>query len=206
MIINVIKRTFSENKSVIILSIIIFLISIILGYVLKPYLYSYLNPAVNDLSQKVHSGVVKLTFADIFSNNIRVVFRMFIFGLAFCFSAVILAYNGFFTGYYISTRDNLFYTLLLIVPHGIFEFSSCILACSSGLVLFNFLYKFLKSVWNQDSENVLEILRVSFNESSDKLKQALILLVMASILMTIACFVEVYLTIPIANWIVSVVG
>lgn len=206
MIINEIKRTFSENKSVIILSIAIFFVSIILGYVLKPYLYSYLNPAVNDLSQKIHSGVIKLTFADIFPNNIGVVFRMFVYGLAFCFSIVILAYNGFFTGYYISTCDNLFHTLLLIVPHGIFEFSACILACSSGLVLFNFLYKFLRSVWNQDSENVLEILKVSFNESRDKLKQALILLLIASILMTIACLVEVYLTIPIANLIMSIVG
>ena len=38
-----------------------------------------------------------------------------------------------------------------------------------------------------------------------KLKQALILLVIASILMAIAGFVEVYLTFPIAEWIYSII-
>ena len=108
-----------------------------------------------------------------------------------------------FAGYYVATTDDLLVTALLIIPHGIFEFSSCILACASGFVLFNFLFKFLKTLHGQDDGPVKELLSNSFDESADKLKQAIILLVIASILMAIAGFVEVYMTIHIAEFILN---
>lgn len=201
-----IKLAFSENKLAIYVAIAIFFISMILGYIFEPSLYSYFNPVVEELTQKVQSGVVKLTFTDIFFNNIKIVFSMFLYGLVFCFSIAILAFNGFFTGYYLASTDNLLYTLLLIIPHGIFEFSSCILACASGLVLFQFLYGFLKSIWRQESKSARLILLNSFNENSTRLKQAIIILIIASVLMAIAGFVETYLTIPIAKAIISVLS
>lgn len=206
MIFNEIKLAFSENKLAIYLSIAILFISLILGYILEPYLVSYLNPVVDDLTQKVQTGVIRLTFADIFFNNIRIVFQMFLYGIAFCFSVIVLAFNGFFVGYYVAISDNALYTILLIVPHGIFEFSSCILACASGLVLFNFIYKFLKATWRNDKGSFKEILLDSFNASSKKLKQAIILLIIASVLMAIAGVFEVYFTIPIAKFILSVLS
>ena len=201
-----IKLAFNENKLAIYVAIAVFFISMILGYIFEPNLYSYFNPVVEELTQKVQSGVVKLTFTDIFFNNIKIVFSMFLYGLVFCFSIAILAFNGFFTGYYLASTDNLLYTLLLIIPHGIFEFSSCILACASGLVLFQFLYGFLKSIWRQESQSAKLILLNSFNENSTRLKQAIIILIIASVLMAIAGFVETYLTIPIAKAIISVLS
>lgn len=203
---NEIKSAVTENKVAIYVSVAILFVSIILGYFLHPYLHGYLNPVVDDLTQKVQTGVIRLTFADIFLNNIRVVFSMFIFGLVFCISAVILSFNGFFTGYYVANADNLVQTLLLIIPHGIFEFSSCIIACASGFVLFGFLCKFLKTLLKQENNSVLEKLNNSLEASFDKLKQAFILLVIASVLMAIAGFFEVYLTLPIANLILSLFG
>lgn len=201
--INEVKSAFSENKLAIYVSIAILLISLVLGYILKPYLFTYLNPVVEDLTQKVQSGVIKLTFIDLFFNNIQIVFQMFIYGLIFCFSVFILAFNGFFAGYYVANSDDILVTVLLIIPHGIFEFSSCILACASGLVLFNFMYRFLKEILNQESQSAKEILANSFNACSTKLKQAIILLVIASILMAIAGVIEAYLTLPIAKLILQ---
>ena len=131
---------------------------------------------------------------------------MFIYGIIFCFSVLILAFNGFFVGYYVATCDNLIYTLLLIIPHGIFEFSSCILASAAGFILFNFIYRFLKTFWEYDDDSASESLKFSFRENFYKLKQALIIFLIAAILMVIAGIVEVYLTIPIANYIVSLLG
>ncbi len=198
-----VKKAFTDNKLAICSAAAILFISIILGYVLEPHLYSYLNPVVEDLTQKVEDGVITLTFASLFLNNIQIVFSMFLYGLLLCFSALILAFNGFFVGYYVATTSDLFQTLLLIVPHGIFEFSSCIIACASGFVLFNFLYLFLKTVLKTESSSFKEILSVSFSASSAKLKQAIILLIVASILMAIAGVVEAYLTLPIAEFINS---
>lgn len=192
-----VKSAFSENKLAIGISVAVLFISIILGYIFEPYLFSYLNPVVEDLTQKVQTGVIKLTFTDLFFNNIRIVFQMFIYGLMLCASVLVLAFNGFFVGYYVATCPDLIPTLLLIIPHGIFEFSSCILACSSGLVLFNFIYRFLKTLWRDESDSAKVSLANSFNESSRKLKQAIILFVIASILMAIAGVFEAYLTLPI---------
>ena len=203
MILEEVKSAFRENKLAVYASIAILFISLLLGYFLEPYLYSYFNPVVEDLTHQVQQGTIKLTFQSIFLNNIRVVIAMFLFGVTCFISAVILGFNGFFAGYYVATTDDLFQSLLLIVPHGIFEFSSCILACASGFVLFNFVFKFLKTLYGQDNGSVKELLRISFDESVVKLKQAIILFVIASILMAIAGFVETYLTLPIAEFILN---
>ena len=203
MILEEVKSAFRENKLAVYASVAILFISLLLGYFLEPYLYSYFNPVVEDLTHQVQQGTIKLTFQSIFLNNIRIVIAMFLFGVTCFISAVILGFNGFFAGYYVATTDDLFQTLLLIVPHGIFEFSSCILACASGFVLFNFVFKFLKTLYGQDNGPVKELLRISFDESVVKLKQAIILFVIASILMAIAGFVETYLTLPIAELILN---
>ncbi len=125
---------------------------------------------------------------------------MFIYGLFLCVSVLILAYNGFFVGYYVAINDNVYKVLAMLIPHGIFELTSCILACSSGLVLFNFLFRFLyKSYLKEDLT-----LRKSFNKNLYKLKQALIIFLVSVVLMVIAGFVEAYLTIPIAYFLLGV--
>ena len=204
MILEEIKSAFVENKTALLLAVAIFFFFFFLGFLLNPYLHDLLNPVVEDLTQKVKQGVIKLTFKSLFMNNIRIVFLMFVLGVFFCFSAAILAFNGFFTGYYVATTDNLFESAMLIIPHGIFEFSSCIIACAAGFVLFSFLVRFLKTFIKQHDVPIREMIAISFDASSDKLKQAIILLVVASILMAIAGFVEAYLTIHIAELIMPI--
>lgn len=198
-----VKSAFVENRFALLAALAIFIVSVVLGYLLEPYVHGLFNPIVDELTQKVKTGVIKVTFWSIFSNNIRIVFSMFIYGIAFCFSAVILAFNGFFASYYVATQDNLTNTMLLIVPHGIFEFPSCIIACASGFVLFNFILKFLRAINAQENGPVKPIVKNAFVKSYPKLKQAVILLIIASILMAIAGFVETYLTLPIAEWMLN---
>ncbi len=197
---NEVKVAFLENKSAILISFFILFFSLILGYLLAPYLYSYLNPVVDDLTQKVQTGVIQLTFTDIFLNNVWIIIQMFIYGLFLCVSVLILAYNGFFVGYYVAISDNMYKVLAMLIPHGIFELTSCILACSSGLVLFNFLFRFLyKSYLKEDLT-----LKKSFNKNLYKLKHAIIIFLVSVVLMVIAGFVEAYLTIPIAYFLLGV--
>ena len=199
-----VKLAFTENKFAIIASILIFSISLILGYVFEPNLYSYLNPIVEDLTHKVETGVVQLTFNDIFFNNIIIVLQMFIYGLVFCMSSLILAFNGFFVGYFVATSSNLLQTLLLIIPHGIFEFPSCILGCASGFVLFNFVFNLIKTSLKHKEMKFIDRLLFSYDKHFNKLLQALILLGISSILMFIAAIFEVYLTLPIAKFLLSI--
>ncbi len=199
-----IKLAFIENKIAIYSSIIILISTLIAGYLLQPYLESIFNPVVDKLTQDVKTGVITLTFKTIFTNNILVVFRMFIFGIFCCISGIILAYNGFFVGYYIASSPNLFKVLMYIIPHGIFEFSSCIIATASGFVLFHFLVKFLYNLKGNGSFK--KRVHDSIEKSYDKLKQSLILLGLAVVLMAIAGVIEVYLTVPIARFILLIFG
>lgn len=193
-----VKSAILENKLAIYISFFILIFSLIMGYVLEPYLYSFFNSVVDDLSQKVETGVIQLTFGDIFLNNMMIIFQMFIYGLLFCLSIFLLAYNGFFIGYYVAIQNNLFKVLAMMIPHGIFELPSCILACASGLVLFNFLIKLFKSYLKDDVS-----LKDAFFINFFKLKQAVIIFVISVVLMIIAGFVEVYLTIPIAYFLLN---
>ena len=191
-----VKLAFLENKTAIYISLFILIFSLVLGYFLEPYLYSYFNPVVDNLSQKVETGVVKLTFHDIFLNNISIILKMFIYGLLFCLSVFLLAYNGFLIGYYVAISNNLIRVLALLIPHGIFELTSCVFACSSGLVLFSFLVKFFRTYLKEGMT-----LKKAFSINRYKIKQAVIIFMVAVLLMIIAGFVEVYLTIPIAHLI-----
>ena len=193
-----VKLAFFENRLAILISFLILFFSLILGYLMEPYLYSFFNPVVDDLTKKVQTGVIQLTFTDIFFNNILIIFQMFIYGFLFCLSVFVLAYNGFFLGYYVAIQDNLARVLAMLIPHGIFELTSCALACSSGLVLFNFMLKLFKSYLKEDLPFI-----DSFNKNFFKLKQALIIFLVSVLLMVIAGFVEVYLTIPIAYFILG---
>ncbi|WP_405267892.1 stage II sporulation protein M [Methanobrevibacter sp.] len=203
---NEIKRSFAENKIAIIISVAILGISLILGYCLEGYLYSYLNPVVEELTKKVQSGALKITFQDIFLNNLRVICVMFVFGIIFCFSAVMLAFNGFFVGYYVGSTHDLFTVLMYIIPHGIFELPSCALACAASFVLFNFIYKFIKALLKDTNDNVSDLIRSSYDKTDDKLKQAVILFIVSVILMIIAGVIEAYFTVPIAQFIFSILG
>ena len=201
-----VKAVFIENRTAIIASALILFASMILGYVFEPYLHSYLNPVVEDLTRKVHSGVIKLTFADIFTNNIIIVLRMFIYGLFFCISALVLAFNGFFVGYYAATSSNLLSTLVFTVPHGIFEFSSCILGCASGFVLFDFAYNVVRTFLGQKEMRFLERFIDAYCENFDKLMQAFILLAIAAMLMAVAGIIEVYVTLPLGRFLLSILS
>ena len=203
---NEVKSAFTENKSIVIASALIFFVSIILGYVFEPSLYAYLNPVVEDLTNKVQSGIIKITFQDIFLNNIMVVLRMFIYGLVFCISAVVLAFNGFFVGYYVATVPNIGFALALILPHGIFEFPSCILACASGFVLFKFAYRMIKTFIREKERKFFSRIVYAYSENFKILLHSLIILLVASILMAIAGIVESYITLPLAMFLMSVIG
>lgn len=201
-----IKLAFSENRLAIIVATVILFASLVLGYFLEPYLHGYLSPVVEQLEEGVSNGTIKVTFNSIFLNNIRIVFLMFLTGFILCFSAIILVFNGLFVGYFVADYGNLVKSLLYLIPHGIFELSSIVIACASGFVAFNFLFKFLKTLSIQENNSVKDKLAISFNESSIKLEQAIILLMVASILMAVAGFVEAYLTIPIADYLLSILS
>ena len=199
---NEIKSTFADNKFLILFSANAFIIYLILGYVYQASLHETFAPVVQEISNNLEQGVITFSFKDIFINNIVIVFEVFILGIIFCFSIVILLFNGFFLGYFIGAQGDLFYSLMLIIPHGIFELPSLILATSAGFVLFKFIYKSVKSYNNDFEGSFKNKMENAVDINFKYFKQ----LVVSAILMIIAAFIEVYVTLDFAYLIFSIFG
>lgn len=192
---NEIKKAFIKNKNVLLLAFLIFIIPFLIGFLFKPYFYNIFEPIYNHLSQQLKEGVIEFSFAGIFLNNLAVLCRTFILGAIFGISAILLLYNALSSGYFLG-GEQIFRKLLLVIPHGIFEFSSLIIGTAAGFLLFKFLYNFIKA-------NPLKGFYDAFDKNFEIIYHSLILFGVAVVLMVIAGFIEVYLTILIALFVLS---
>lgn len=194
-IINEFKLAFIKNKKLILVISLIFIISLILGFIFNSFLNNIFDSVIKTTSSNLKNGIIHFTFKDIFLHNLLILLKIFIFGFIFCISTLILIYNGFFFGYFIAFKDP-FRTLVLTLPHGVFEFSSMILATVSGILLFKYIFYLFKSrPWNNLEE--------SLNKNQIYLKQSLLILFVAIVLMFIAAIIEVYITLPFGRFIFS---
>ena len=99
-------------------------------------------------------------------------------------------------------KGSLFYAFYLI-PHGIFEFTGIILSSVAGLILFKFIWKFIKTMFKNEGD-LKNRVSSSFNDNKKILKQSFILIIFTTILLLIAAPIEAYVSIPFAEFITSI--
>ena len=203
-LISELKSDFIENKYLLLLSILIFVIPIFIGYFEASSLKSIMDPLVNSFKQNIKNGTTSLTFLSLFMNNFRVSIMLFAGSALFAlFGLFILTTNGLFLGYFGSDIPPIIY-LVFILPHGIFEIPALIISALSGFIILSFILKFIKGIIfkkiDEDGSkmNLISKAKYSFNDNSVKLKQALILFVLSTVLLIIAAFIEANLTKPLA--------
>lgn len=215
-VINEFKSAFVENKYLFIITLLLFTIPMFIGYFGADSIKSFMEPMFNTFNQNIDNGTVTLTTSSLFLNNFKVIVMLFAgFSLFAIVGGLILTINGLFLGYY-ATKLNLIVYIAFIIPHGIFEISSLLLSSFAGLIILSFILKFFNDLLftkfedNKDnlSDNGIEQnikdntikskVKFAFNNNSSKLKQALVLFVVAIILLAIAAFVEANLTTVIA--------
>ena len=180
-----------------------------IGYLYAPYLESSLQPMVNNFRDRVQSGEIKLTMDSIFFNNFYVALMIYMGAISLgLLTAMLLITNGIFVGYF-ATSLPLDIFLLLTLPHGIFEIPGIIIAGAGGFTLISFIPYFLKDIliFERDEWGERPTLRdrtvISFNNNFKKITQSLTLLGVAIVLLIIAAFIEVYITIDLANYILG---
>ena len=97
--------------------------------------------------------------------------------------------------------NGLMYYLIYLIPHGIFEFTSFITAGVAGMVLFKFIWHFIKSLRKNGGDSRISS---SYNENKQILIHSIALLIFAIILMIIAAPIESYISVPFANLIMGI--
>jgi len=229
-----IKVAFVENKYLLLISALLFIIPMFAGYFFAPFFKSMLNPMVDSFRDRVSKGEIQLTQNSLFFNNVYVAIVIYFGGIIFgLLAAALLISNGLFIGFF-ATQYDLYTFILLTLPHGIFEIPGIIIAGAGGFTMFIFIFNFFKEIIfpksadfknlenfenaissfekgvdsfaediDSSDKNNTDRLYNSFNNNVDKLIQSIVLLVVAVILIVIASFVEAYLTIPIAIFLLN---
>ncbi len=194
---------YKRNKIVLMASLIIFFASVVIGGA-GPYLSGSFNQFITNLMINYLSNLTHLTNVNtlsIFLNNSNIAFLyMYIGSIFFGISSIIeLIFIGLFNGF---TFVKYPFTLFYLLPHGIFEVSSYIIAAAAG---FKLLSTVMNIIWkgihikrdNPIGEQVNKILSINYL----KFRDSLTLIVIAIILLIIAAIIEVNISKALGNYI-----
>ena len=214
------KSAFSNNKKLLLISTLLFVIPMFIGYFYADTVGGYIQPMVDQFEQEVADGNIALTTQSLFTNNVTVAIMLYSFAaLGGILGAVILANNGIFIGYY-GADFNIWAYLALTLPHGIFEIPAIIISTTGGFVLLLFIVRFIWNLYSPDYSYLdifdpyfsdvkitpKERAYAAFKKNQDKIKESFIFLCWGVVLLIIAAFIEANITVPLANWIFSLFG
>ena len=194
-------ETLKENKKLIGLFAALFFITAIIIYFVQYNLITT-NYSAFQATMAPYMNITGPHYKnpiDIFLNNAEsVLFSYFggiFFGLISIFS---LLFNGFSLGAqtagfgFIQSNGTLRF-ILYIIPHGIFELTATILSPVSGVILFKFIWRFLKDLRKSEG-GFKEKVSASYQNNKKIFIQSFVLMVFCIILMIIAAPIECYVS------------
>jgi len=186
-------QTFKAEKRLIFISFLIFALSCILGILIGVYFGDEIQKFIDQYLRKLFESIIKdakspyLLFIGILKNNMKVYFIIITLGtLSFgLISALVLFTNGVIVGAIgaISAKHmSIAKTLLLILPHGIFEIAAFLIGSAASAI-------FLESaVLSKEKPDI----KLSF-------KRFFVLAVCGAILVVFAAFIEAFVTLRFAK-------
>ena len=200
---NLLMESLRDNKKLIIglyaLFIIVFIIAWIYSSAHAAEMISTMQ-AANDTASSVGLSS-SLSPVDLFIHNegggIFTYIASIFFGI---FAIIMVIYNAFNTGIlgpiigHFAPGGSLQYIIYLI-PHGIFEITATVLQSVAGILLFMFVYKFIRAIIGKETQGLSE----SFEVAKKPLIQSLVIMIFAAILLLIAAPIEAYLSVPISE-------
>jgi uncharacterized membrane protein SpoIIM required for sporulation len=215
-----IKSAFANNKKLLLLSTLLFVVPLFIGYFYADAIANYVAPIVDSFEQNIADGTVTLTTQSLFVNNVTVAIMIYaLAALGGILGAVILFNNGLFVGFY-GVKLNIWLYALLTVPHGIFEIPAIIISATGGFVLLSFMLHFLWNLYSPDYSyldifdpyfsnvkiSIKQRFVAAFKKNQNKLKESFIFLCLSVVLLIIAAFIEANITISLAQGLFSLFG
>lgn len=92
--------------------------------------------------------------------------------------------------------------ILYLIPHGIFEITGMILQSAAGILLFLFVWKFIRAWGSSDTSGASD----AFEMTKKTLIQSIVLMIIALILTLIAAPIEAYVSIPFSEFVMGLLG
>jgi stage II sporulation protein M len=196
---------YKRNETFLMLSTMIFLVSMFIGYAFSGVLDQVLGSVLGDLKRRLTEGELKLTTFSIFANNLKVAFSIYVGGLVLGFVTVIyLIVNGAFLGY-AATKFPLGTFVIFTIPHGIPEIIGIIIAGAAGFRLASCVLHILKDITHIRSDiSFIGQLKHVLEIHADEFVESLKLFGIAVVFLIVAAFIEANLSIPWGNYIQGV--
>ena len=191
---------YNRNEIFFMLSAMMLIASLFIGYAFAGMLEPILGKMLGDFKRSIVQGDLQLTTFSLFFNNIKIALLIYGGGLIFgLITAYYLIYNGIFIGYtaaQFQLGDFIIYTL----PHGVFELLGIILAGAAGFKLANIEINILKGVLKLQSDfSMSNQLKYLLEANWDDLKDTLVILGVAIVLILIAAIIEANFTLSWAS-------
>ena len=198
---NMLIETLKENKKLIIGLYILFIITFIAAWILSG---DKVASAVGNLpASTTPNNMVAESPLDIFLHNEWGGIITYVTSIFFGISALlILVYNGVNLG----TLGQLFNTimpngglkyLMYLIPHGIFEITATVFQSVAGILLFLFIWRFVKALKSSGTDGFSD----SFEKTKKPLIQSIILMIFSTILLIIAAPIEAYFSVPFSTFV-----
>lgn len=198
---------YERNETFLLISAVLFIGSIVIGYLFAGPLDPILGPLFQGLQRQANEGVLQLDTLNIFFNNFKIAFFIYIGGFTMgIFSAAQLFVQGAFIGY-AASKFNIGSFLIFTLPHGIFEIIGIIISGTAGFRLASGVFHFLDGVTKMKNNiSMRNQLNYLAKANKDEFKESLILFVIAVLLLLIAAFIEANFTAGWGQYIQSITG
>ncbi len=197
---------YRRNETFLMMSAVIMVISIFLGYALASFLSPILGVIFGDFKNRVVQGQIQLTTLSLFANNFKVALFIYVGGLLFgSISVIYLIINGLFIGY-AGTQFPLGDYILYTIPHGIPELIGIIISGAAGFRLASCVYHIFQGLTHMRSDiSRTNQFRYILEMNIDEFWESLKLLGIAVVFLMIAAFIEANISIAWGNYIKSVI-
>ncbi|ALT68821.1 stage II sporulation protein M [Methanobrevibacter millerae] len=198
-----IKEAFVENRKIFLILIVIFAIAFILGDISTDEIASVLMPMLKDAMLK--GNVTSVDAFNIMIHNETAALITLIGSIFFAIYAFIAIFLngfvvGFMAGYTIHSTYDLVMYIALIVPHGILEIPAFFCSCTSGILLFTFIFKVLRDKIRKNTFSE------AYQNNKKTLKHVAVLFLVAVALFAIAALIEGFITPQIGNIVSQQMG
>lgn len=197
-------ETLKENKKLIIGLYLLFIICFIAAWIMSG---TAMESAISNLpvSNATNSGTEFESAVDIFIHNEWggiVTYAASVFFAIFAFLMII--YNGINLGIMGQLLDHAipnggFRYIVYLIPHGIFEITATVLQSVAGILLFLFIWRFVKAWRSSQTQGASD----AFDKTKKALIQSIVLMIFATILLIIAAPIEAYISVPFSDIIVG---
>ena len=200
-----ISGLYNRNETFFMLSAMMFIASIFIGYAFAGMLEPILGKMLDDFKRSLVQGELQLTTFSLFFNNIKIALMIYGGGLILgVFTTIFLISNGVFIGYtaaQFQLGDFIIYTL----PHGVFELLGIIIAGAAGFKLASIVLNILKGVLKLQSDfSMSNQLKYLLEANWDEFKDTLVMMAIATVLIMIGAIIEANFTISWASYMKGV--